>query len=375
MKSWKLLALCAFAAPLAFAAPNPARVPAEADLVIVGDRLDVKSESSAIFEEALRKAGVDVDAIKQSKRADKDKMSKQAQAILKAALGCSDDWESWTTKSIVCALVLPKDLRNLEKDASGLSLVCFIENPKVDVAAIDAAVKESLAAVKDPEEADVFAKEGAWSTLRAKIPDENLLKAFIGWRAIPEGLAVVFSSDIEGMTALVEGKAKALPSDSPLMAAFQPPAGAKDAWAKVMLRDVSDLTMRATTEEDRSQQAFLMSSGWMLKTQAFVLSAWQEQTKLRLVAELTAEDAETATQLRDGFLGMKTLFGMMLAQPQQPGQEAPSPHFLQWLNQTSCEAKGNVATIDLSVTQEQGVALMQAIEVKPAPKAGADKQP
>ena len=48
MKSWKLLALCAFAAPLAFAAPNPARVPAEADLVIVGDRLDVKSESSAV---------------------------------------------------------------------------------------------------------------------------------------------------------------------------------------------------------------------------------------------------------------------------------------------------------------------------------------
>lgn len=357
MKRWKYVALCALAVPLAWAAPNPARVPANADLVIVGDRLDQGARFADAQKEALRKAGVDVDAFSKAQRANLEACSKNVQAMLKAAFGFSDDWETWTTRSSVFSLTLPERLDNPEADFAKAILFFAVENPKADFAAFDAAVRAEAATSEQLGDM-TFSKSGAWTVLRDKEPDPNLPDAFLAWRALPDGIAFAMSGgDFAKVAALAEGKGAAVTAESPLAAAFQAPKGTEGPWINLMVRDVSDLVKRSVPEETLANPSVQMAAGWQKDAKALRLACWQEADKQRFVLTLRATDAAAATKIRDSLLGMKAMFAMMLAQP-QAGQSGVSP-FAKWFNEVSCEARGDVVTLDLSMDYAQLAAVLK----------------
>lgn len=352
-----LVSLCALAAPLAWAAPNPAYVPADADIVMVAQGEDAagQAETTAFWEGLLREAGVDVEAVSQMQAQNFAALPKEGAEIVRAVFGFSEDWKTSAVRSAVYAIALPRTV-DKEKGPDRLFFTVVLENPKADVAAIDRAV-QALLKKGGTQVRATFAKDGEWSCLR--LLDQGLegRQAYIAWRGVPEGLAIVCGLDFEVATAHFAGKGKALAADDPLMAAFTAPEGAKRGWFRLAVRDLGALAERLFAVEPEARQRATLAAPWLTKTHALALMTWCPRLgdgEARLVAK--TEDAQAAKQLRDQLLGYKGILGQMLLPALTRKLDSA---FAKLVASIQCEAKGTEVVLSLAVGREVLVPLVK----------------
>lgn len=354
---WMLVSLCALAAPLAWAAPNPAYVPADADVVLVAQGEDEagQAKAAAFWEALLREAGVDVEAVSQMQEQNIEALPKEGAEILRAVFGFSEDWKTSAVRSAVYAIAFPRTV-DKEKGPDRLFFTVVLENPKADVAAIDRAV-QALLKKGGTQVRAMFVKDGEWSCLR--LLDQGLegRQAYIAWRSLPEGLAIVCGLDFEVATARFAGKGKALAADDPLMAAFTAPAGAKHGWFRLAVRDVGELAERLFALDPEARQRAALAVPWLAKTHALSLTAWSPRLgdgAARLVAK--TEDAQAAKQLRDQLLGFKGLLGQMVLPALT---QKPDSAFAKLVASVQCEAAGTEVVLSQTVGREDLVPLVK----------------
>lgn len=339
MKTFVCAALIAALAPFAWSAPNPLRVLPKTEILALFDRTDDLAAALKVWRDAYEQAGL-------VSGADDRLVDDCTDEVMALVFGLSEDGKTMSAKSITCVLTLPEDRAALisfgkegTKCPKGFGWYVAVENPKVDLAALEALSRKRL---KVDEKALVM--DGEWLTIQPPADP-----AFVGWRAIDEGLGfAICANRAEADAAFANPTA---PSGL-LAEAFKAP-NTQGPWARIVFPDVQALVdCFIQTPEDRQQLAIQAPGLDQLRTATLTASCTPDGT-FRFDVVLTATDATHTQRLRDQLIAQKTLYGQMML-PMLTG--LPDSKATDLIRRVAIGTEGNAVTLDFSLTPAEAIA-------------------
>lgn len=339
MKTFVCTALIAAFAPFAWSAPNPLRVLPKTEILALFDRTDDLAAALKVWRDAYEQAGLACGA-------DDRLVDDCTDEVMALVFGLSEDGKTMSAKSITCVLTLPEDRAALisfgkegTKCPKGFGWYVAVENPKVDLAALEALSRKRL---KADEEALVM--DGEWLTIQSPADP-----AFVGWRAIDEGLGFAICADrAEADAAFANPTAP-----SGLLAESLKAPNTQGPWARIVFPDVQALVdCFIQTPEDRQQLAIQAPGLDQLRTATLTASCTPDGT-FRFDVVLTATDATHTQRLRDQLIAQKTLYGQMML-PMLTG--LPDSKAADLIRRVAIGTEGNAVTLDFSLTPAEAIA-------------------
>lgn len=345
MKTFVCAALIAALAPFAWSAPNPLRVLPKTEILALFDRTDDLAAALKVWRDAYEQAGLDCGADDRLV----DDCTNEAMALV---FGLSEDGKTMSAKSITCVLTLPEDRAALisfgkegPKCPKGFGWYVAVENPKVDLAALEALSRKRL---KADEEALVM--DGEWLTIQSPADP-----TFVGWRAIDEGLGFAICADrAEADAAFANPTAP-----SGLLAESLKAPNTQGPWARIVFPDVQALVdCFIQTPEDRPQLAIQAPGLDQLRTATLTASCTPDGT-FRFGVVLTATDATHTQRLRDQLIAQKTLYGQMML-PMLTG--LPDSKAADLIRRVAIGTEGNAVTLDFSLTPAEAIAAAKELQ-------------
>lgn len=354
------LCVATLASLTAFATPNPKWVPASSDVVFTADGLDIKNpEAEKVWKDGLEKLGIATgNSLESIKEIEAEVPG--FENLIKVAFGLSDDLMTTATKSITlaCTIVKEKDSDDLDKS----SIVFVVENPKADLNALEAAIRKVLES--KPDDDILLAREGEWLTLKQKDDDDNLIAIC----KVEEGYLTTIQPTLQDAEAIRTGKTPAIDAANPLMAAFAPRATDVDGKIAFLVKNLSDLINRFASPETITQ--IQMQQPALLKTQTVTFGGETRGTKTDVKLNFKTDDAATAQQMLEAFLGYK-----MLAQMMGVGIfNKPDAKTLAFISSIACKADGENTSLSFSITPEVFFPIIEEIQElqKQAEQPGPD---
>lgn len=347
MKNLLRTSLLAALAPLAWAAPNPLRVLPESDILVVLDRTDTLAAAIDVWRDAYAQSGLGTDT--------QDTLfGGDVNEAMRLVLGISEDGKTMSAKSAVCALTLPEgSLANLgDADAKcpeGFGWYAAVENPKVNLAALDALTKKKL-----DKDTETFALDGAWRTLKAK-DAAAADAAFIGWRPIDEGLAFAVCADRAAADAAF---ANAAAPTGRLADALKAP-NVQGPWARLVVADVQAILEGLCDTPEARQRLALQAPGLDKLRAATLTASCTPDGTFRFGVVLEAADAEAAQLLRDQLIALKTLYGQMML-PMLTG--LPDSKAADLVRRVAVGTAGASATLNFTLTPAEAIAAAKELQ-------------
>ncbi len=359
MKVWTLLGILGVGlVGVAWGAPKVAWVPAEADLVMVGLDLDRGQKEGPITQqwlEAYEPLGVSAQRPEDSRLA-LEGVSPHLPAILKAAFGLSEDCKRTTVRSVVISLVLPKSLK-VAADGSfpkGLTFYCVVENPTVDVKALDAAMQQ-LAAER-AEEVSFHLSEG-WREVRPVEPVKQA-ETFFGYHPIPEGLLVVLADDRAQATAFVEGKVPTMAPESTLAKQLVANPKAVTGEVRLIVPEFRRLMMKLTAEEPGAYDEMVKRVPLLALISSVQLKTFLSEEALNCVLAAQTQDEAAASVVGAFMSGWVSIGSTMILPPLLQTTNSPLIRLAQSI---TSETNGTEAALTLKVTPAQWKAVLQEL--------------
>lgn len=350
-----LSTVCALAAPLLLAAPSPTHAIPGTDLLFVADRLDADIPDQARWDAIEEKYADLFDA-------NLDDVPDDLLPLLKAAFGMTPDGEIKDVKSWTVSVTLPNTLEafaQLDQDKwpDRLGLYCFIENPRVDLTGVNAAIEKLVTG--RPDSGARLTHKGRWTALTPLDPLEAAGMPLIAWCPIDRGFAVTLCKDYAAADRAANNSVVPAPG-SLLAKAFKAPS-AQGPWGRFVIRDLSDLLDRYVTDPAERQEV-MATMPFIFQTHGLIASLfYRADGTLQLEVKAITNSAAEALQARD----MLITFKVMLRQGIVP-QFYGTPYadlFSGIIDSARCEAEGNAATLTLSLTPDQAEALLDFIAV------------
>ncbi len=331
------------------ASPSAAWVPAETDALIVGHALDVAQPE---VENVWRKAFEQISELKG--KTDENVWAKEnpeAYEVLRLWCGISKDQKTPSMKSMTCAIQV-KQLK--EKDAKSaqdvLQLVWMVENPKVDMAALDAAVEKLFQRHFTEGERTVTIKRvGEWRQLIFSGESVQEDKGgFVGYCPIQNGLLFVLTDEMRQAENIRTGKVPTLKTNHPLFALFKPLAGSVGGSVRMGIRDFSSLCARVSQAAEsglspKSDAIGLMQAGICLTKQAEVACLVRLEYPTEEAARKQAEKLEQ----------IRAMAVTMLLPTVLQKQDSVTAALVQAIN---CEVRGRALSLKLALTPERAAA-------------------
>lgn len=360
-----LTTLCAFAAPLLLASPSPTRAVPETDLLILGDRLNTDIPNQARWESVQAKYeslfGVEQAPIPAEFR-----------PLLKAALGMTPDGKIEDVQSLAVSMTLPKtveafDMLDQDQWPDNLGIYCFVEYPEVNLTGVNASINQLLA--DNPDSGAKLTQNGRWTALTPLDPLEAAGMPLIAWCPIDRGFAVTLCKDYDSAEQAVGNRVAPAPK-TPLAEAFKAPS-AQGPWGRIVVRDVADLLDRYVTDPVGRQEIMEFMPCLFQVRSLIVTVFYRQDGTFRLYVEAVTDSADGAMQTRD----MLITFKVMLRQGIVP-QFYGTPYadlFAELIDSATCEVKGNVAVLALSLTPDQAEAILDFYAAQEA--LSADETP
>ena len=345
MKTFVCSALIAALAPFAWSAPNPLRVLPKTEILALFDRTDDLAAALKVWRDAYEQAGL-------VSGADDRLVDDCTDEVMALVFGLSEDGKTMSAKSITCVLTLPEDRAALicfgkegTKCPKGFGWYVAVENPKVDLAALEALSRKRL---KADEEALVM--DGEWLTIQSPADP-----TFVGWRAIDEGLGFAICADrAEADAAFANPTAP-----SGLLAESLKAPNTQGPWARIVFPDVQALVdCFIQTPEDRQQLA-IQAPGLDQLRAATLTASFKPDGTFRLGIALEAADAEAAQLLRDQLIALKTLYGQMML-PMLPG--LPDSKAADLVRRVAVGTAGASATLDFTLTPAEAIAAAKELQ-------------
>lgn len=339
MKTFVCSALIAALAPFAWSAPNPLRVLPKTEILALFDRTDDLAAALKVWRDAYEQADL-------VSGADDRLVDDCTDEVMALVFGLSEDGKTMSAKSITCVLTLPEDRAALisfgkegTKCPKGFGWYVAVENPKVDLAALEALSRKRL---KVDEKALVM--DGEWLTIQPPADP-----AFVGWRAIDEGLGfAICANRAEADAAFANPTAP-----SGLLAEALKAPNTQGPWARIVFPDVQALVdCFIQTPEDRQQLAIQAPGLDQLRTATLTASCTPDGT-FRFGVVLTATDATHTQRLRDQLIAQKTLYGQMML-PMLTG--LPDSKAADLIRRVAIGTEGNAVTLDFSLTPAEAIA-------------------
>lgn len=346
---WLSVAACV-AASWAWAAPNPAHVPAGAAAVVVADRLDGAPSVEALLAAARREVGEDPVPFSPMRWVNPTR--RWVEAVRRTVL--FPEGGKVGARSFVLALCVP---RAQKRDfADGIDVVAFAEGEAIDLGGL---TREAEAMVAESEGRLALAQEGAWRLLRAAKPRADVPSAVLAWRAAPGGVALFVGADFAAARDLFDGKAPSLAAESPLRAAFVAPEAAKGQWLRVVAEDVAGRVERwLTGEPPEAAQTLRARFAWLTQARRIAFTAWVEEEGVQAGLTVEGVDAQAAERVREVLLG----FRLLLARGILPRLLIPPYDALAaWVAQWPCAAQDGVATLGLTLPKATLTAIIREI--------------
>lgn len=342
----------ALASSLAFAAPDPAYVPAKADLVVVGHQLNVPAPAQDAAMEKLKAAGFYKEY--PCSLADLAEINPHLPAMMKALVGYSDDGLSMTTTSMQCSVVLPEKLPEAPGEIPAFSVNAVIENPAMDLPAFTAALKEAL---KDDEGSLTLVESEGWTILRDESDLEGSMP-FIGYHAVPGGALFTVTDNPENAKALLARTAPTIAGTStPLLKAFTPPQGAEGGSEVIVLKSIKGLVDRFVTEPE-AQSFIAIQAPYLMRANDVTLKLYATGTNFYFTLEVATDDEATATEISEQLIGFK----MMALQLVRGSYMLPADSaILAQVSKLKISAEGTTAKLALTLSFDDIVALAQEI--------------
>lgn len=335
----------ALASSLAFAAPDPAYVPAKADLVVVGHHLNVKGPYEDIAIEKLKATG----RYEETPLSDLAEVNPHLPAMLKALVGYSDDGLSMTTTSALCSIVLPEKFPEAPGEVPAFSVNTVIENPAMDLPAFTAALKEVL---KDDEGSLTLVESEGWTILRDESDLEGAMP-FIGYHAVPGGALFAVTDNPENAKALLARTAPTIAGTStPLLKAFTPQQGAEGGSEVIVLKSIKELVDRFVTEPE-AQSFIAIQAPYLMRANDVTLKLYAIGTNVYLTIEVATDDEATATEISEQLIGFK----MMALQLVRGSYMLPADSaLLAQLSKIKISAEGTTAKLALTLSIDDIIA-------------------
>lgn len=348
-----LSTVCALAAPLLLAAPAPTQAIPGTDLLFVADRLDADIPNQARWDAIEEKYADLFDA-------NLDDVPDDLLPLLKAAFGMTPEGEVPDLRAVVCAVTLPQSAEAFTAFTQDiwpkeLGFYYFIEHPKVDQAAADAlcelAIKDKLYGQA------VLKRDGAWSRLVPTDPTEAEGVPLIAWRTIAQGAALAVC-DARATADRAVDNTVVPAAGSPLAEAFRAPA-AKGPWGRIVVRDVAGLARRYVSTPEGLQQLRLKAPLLLQVRTLVVTSCYLPDGAQQLTVEAATDSPTDAALVRDQLTLFKVLARQMIV-PQFYG--TPNADlFAAFIDGAVCEAKGNAATLTVTLTPTQAEAFIDLL--------------
>lgn len=331
--------------------PNPAWAVPGTDILIVADRLTQEVPNQAAWE-ALQKK---YQALAET--AGVASFPEELQPLLKAAFGMTPEGEMPTLRHVTCAMTLPKtvtafSLFDQDQWPEDLGLYCFVGYPEANLDEVNKAVEKLLA--DNPGEGLNLEKNGQWSVLASADPEDAKADPFCGWKSIAGGYTLILC-DTQATADRAVDNTEVPAADSPLAKAFQAPSEAGP-WTKIVVRDIAELMNRYITSPTDRQEVML-NAPFLFQTHALTFTGcYNSDGNIQLTVEANTDSEETAMLMRDQFIAIKVMAHQMIV-PQFTGTPYAEP-FAQLADSVTCEAKGSVATLTVTVTPAQAEALV-----------------
>ena len=352
MNRLSALACCALAAGFAFAAPSPKHVPANADLVLVGHDLNkVDPATRAKWDAALAAAGIKGAEDPQKAWKDMEEASPNLPKLIKTLFGVSEDMKSCSMASLVVSVTLPSSAEAFEgaEFPEDAALFCALENPKLDIATLDACI-QALAAEKGEI---AVVRKGEWRTFEktGEAPD-----CFAAYRPVEGGVLFAVAAKQSVADALVAG-GSTLPASSPLMKAFtSPDKTGRNGALRVALANLASLLKRVAAAHLEAIEA---NSPYALHTQD-VHAAFYTSAKDALVLALSAktEDMDSAQNLCETVKEAKEVFSGLLIPLML---QSDSSELAKLVSAISCVQQGTSVTLSASVSPEDVSAIAEEL--------------
>ena len=348
-----LLALCALTAPLALAAPNPAWAIPDTEILLVADRMNQEAPNQQAWDAPQKKW---MAAVKDSGGA----VPEAYQLLLEAAFGMTPEGEVPDLRAMVFAVTLPQSAEAFSSFTQDvwpkeLGVYYFIEHPKVDQAAADALCE---LAIKDKLNGQaVLKRDGAWSTLVPTDPTEAEGMPLIAWRTIAQGAAFAVC-DARATADRAVDNTVVPAAGSPLAEAFRAPA-AKGPWSRIVVRDVAGLAKRYVSTPEGLQQLRLKAPLLLQVRTLTVTACYRPDGTKQLTVEAATDSPTDAALVRDQLTMFKVLARQMIV-PQFYG--TPNADlFAAFIDGAVCEAKGNAATLTVTLTPTQAEAFIDLL--------------
>lgn len=325
------LFFCGLAAALTLtAAPTPAWVPADADLVVV---------SQTLADAETVKAVTDRYTTIQRKFLGMDAQDAETLDVLIEELGFRDPDQY---RSQVLSVTFPVDAMP--------RMIAFAETRDITADKITAALKKADAA--SDEKISLTERDG-WTLIAS--PGEE--KPTLAYRS--EGTLIMLATPdaTAAADALYAGTGSALAKDSPLTTAFVLPKGGDAvSTTRFVLADVGGLVKRFVKPEDMTAVTGVVPE---LPALSVVTLSGTVNRDAVCPMDLTvkAADSATATALRDRLIGLKMMALMGLSQSFPP--ESALTALLQSIRVDSRE---EVASLSLTVTPDICEALFASLE-------------
>ena len=209
---------------------------------------------------------------------------------------------------------------------------------------------------ENPDSGAKLTQNGSWTALSPTDPAEAAGMPLIAWSPIDRGFAAVFCKDYAKADQAVNNAIAPAPG-SPLAGAFKAPS-AQGPWGRFVIRDLSELLDRYVTDpEDRREMMETLPSLFQVHGLS-VTTFYRADGTLQLEIAANTNSAAEALQTRDQLIMLKVLLRQIIVP-----LFYDMPHadlFAELFDSARCEAKGNVATLTVTVTPEQAEALLEA---------------
>ncbi len=371
MKQMFAGAVCALGVTVAVAAPKMSWIPAEAEIIAVMASDPVQAAAVETLWKTTAKAhGVDWDELEKENEDFYEDAAKGLTGVVMATIADSATAKTGTAESAVISMTLPKQSLEIEttENFKDFAIYCFVENAKLNKAALADAVKAMAAA---NAEVMRLTTEGAWTVLReVEEPEEATPEVdpvaeeepevVIAYRLMDGG--VVWTVGIEDcamkqVDAMLAGTAPELPAKTPFIEAFrpeftQPSPGA----ACAMVRSVTAIAKRLIPEEE--YQAMIIDQPLLDGIGVVTMTASIDaQGAFTLTFKGEMGTPANAEQLRDLALGFKAMASMQMTQMMPEAKALPK-----FMQAVKISSKDKWIQLQLTVTPDDLFALTKEIE-------------
>lgn len=322
------------------AAPNPARVPAGADVVFV---LDGLNERLPFPEEVLREV---LGSFPICAMAPGEDGPNPIQALFGVLPQGSNPL--MTAKSVTLAVTLPERLE-VEMVRGNImeriSIYLTIESPGVTL-------EEFMAMTQAPENGNV--REGEWWVNHSKHDPEGF---FFAIREVPEGFLYAITMDRAEAEALAEGKGSIVGSGSPLLAAFERPKEARGPLMTVCIGSVKGIVQRL---EPELLARVTQQVPQLLQVGAATTRVFLTDREVRAVQTLEAETLAATGELSEGLVTLKMLARQALR------NQGPSPQgntLVDLISAVRISTLGTQARLNLNLPFSRLLEVLRAFEL------------